>query len=598
MLISNKKQNIIKKTTSILFLSLFLLSFVLPYATKVSAAAPAATLKVSKVTKTLANGDKVLTWGWEVEAASTNMPDGAHDTVYLLRDGATKPIQPQYFNDPNSDTFDNLDVSGNKTHWVNFINLKPNTSYVVKSEYYSSANKLLTSATLTQTTPKDDGSASGSNSKGGNGDGTPPPNTIYNYTYATYDNTDQNLLSCITSKDFTDQPTCTAEEKLITMVGSVKYVPHSKMLQSCQLYDVNSTKPAPCLGAKVANIVANSGNIATNTNYTLLAPLPDGNGGQLTNFESDPTKNPCAFGKYMNTLIKIVLGISAVLAMIMIIKGGFEYMGSSLPSGKESGKGTIMEAILGLIIALSAYLILYTINPDLLNFCIDKSLPNVNITIEPLSAQQERVTQNLSSNRVFKRTKYYNDIKILVGNKFPHCIMQATTQIEGGGASSQLIGHDENVKSSQIKSRRDFIASGKKFSGTTFVPISDAKNSIQNDDGKNSSVAPKPSDPTLGLDLRFSHSVGMFGTTFFPPNGTIADGSNFTMQQIYNNTNNADLKWATGHAEKGYNTCGKDPQKVFYYWGGSCKTPTAGSWNAMVSAQKMDLYNQCLKQDN
>jgi hypothetical protein len=129
--------------------------------------------------------------------------------------------------------------------------------------------------------------------------------------------------------------------------------------------------------------------VNTNTNYKLLAPL---NG--IQNFESDPEKNPCAFGKYMNMMIKIILGIAAVLAVIMIIKGGFEYMMSSLPSGKESGKGTITQAILGLIIALGAYLILFTINPNLLNFCLDKQLPKVELTIQddietPMTAQTQ-----------------------------------------------------------------------------------------------------------------------------------------------------------------------------------------------------------------
>jgi hypothetical protein len=56
-------------------------------------------------------------------------------------------------------------------------------------------------------------------------------------------------------------------------------------------------------------------------------------------------------------------------------------MGSSLPSGKESGRGTITNAILGLILALGAYLIIFTINPNLLNFCLDQQLPTVDILI-------------------------------------------------------------------------------------------------------------------------------------------------------------------------------------------------------------------------
>lgn len=111
--------------------------------------------------------------------------------------------------------------------------------------------------------------------------------------------------------------------------------------------------------------------LSTDTSYTLLAPLPE-----LSTFESKQSPdNPCAFGNYLNIMIKLILGIAAVLAMIMLIKGGFDYMASSLPSEKESGKGTIANAIFGLLLALSAYLLLYTINPDLLNFCnIGKSI--------------------------------------------------------------------------------------------------------------------------------------------------------------------------------------------------------------------------------
>lgn len=119
----------------------------------------------------------------------------------------------------------------------------------------------------------------------------------------------------------------------------------------------------------------------TNTNYVLLEPLPDGTESGFTNFESDPLKNPCPFGKYMNILIKLFIGICAVLAMIMIIYGGIQYMTSIVPSEKGSGKDTITHAIFGLIVALGAYLILYTINPNLLNFCLDKQLSSVDVII-------------------------------------------------------------------------------------------------------------------------------------------------------------------------------------------------------------------------
>jgi len=50
----------------------------------------------------------------------------------------------------------------------------------------------------------------------------------------------------------------------------------------------------------------------------------------------------------------------------MIVLGGIEYMTSELVSSKENGKQRITNAIFGLVIALGAYALLNTINPDLL----------------------------------------------------------------------------------------------------------------------------------------------------------------------------------------------------------------------------------------
>lgn len=113
---------------------------------------------------------------------------------------------------------------------------------------------------------------------------------------------------------------------------------------------------------------------AQNTTYKLLSPLPCppestdctvGPGGEklLENY-TIADANPLS--KYINIMLKIFIGICAILAMIMITLGGLEYMTSELPGNKESGKNKITQAVLGLLLALGAWLILWTINPDLL----------------------------------------------------------------------------------------------------------------------------------------------------------------------------------------------------------------------------------------
>jgi cell wall-associated NlpC family hydrolase len=117
---------------------------------------------------------------------------------------------------------------------------------------------------------------------------------------------------------------------------------------------------------------------STGTNYQLLAPLPDpdNNGAPLENFVIDDS----ALGKYLNLLIQLVIGISGVLAVVMIVMGGIEYMGSELISSKEAGKDKIQNALFGLLIALGAWALLNTINGDLLNS--DVKIDQATVTID------------------------------------------------------------------------------------------------------------------------------------------------------------------------------------------------------------------------
>ena len=62
------------------------------------------------------------------------------------------------------------------------------------------------------------------------------------------------------------------------------------------------------------------------------------------------------------------LAIAVVLALVMIIWGGIEYMTTDSWEGKNDGKTRIQNALYGLGLALASYLILYTINPCLVQF--------------------------------------------------------------------------------------------------------------------------------------------------------------------------------------------------------------------------------------
>lgn len=71
---------------------------------------------------------------------------------------------------------------------------------------------------------------------------------------------------------------------------------------------------------------------------------------------------------YIGSLFDFLIAVAVVLAVIMIIIGGFEYMTTDSWKGKSDGIGKIKDALWGLALALLAYLILWTINPCLVDF--------------------------------------------------------------------------------------------------------------------------------------------------------------------------------------------------------------------------------------
>lgn len=74
---------------------------------------------------------------------------------------------------------------------------------------------------------------------------------------------------------------------------------------------------------------------------------------------------------YLRAVFLTGIGLAGVLAVLMIIIGGIQYIGSGMsPSVKSDAKDRITNAVLGLLLALLSWIILNTIDPNLvsLNF--------------------------------------------------------------------------------------------------------------------------------------------------------------------------------------------------------------------------------------
>src|SRR3989344_5880474 len=105
---------------------------------------------------------------------------------------------------------------------------------------------------------------------------------------------------------------------------------------------------------------------AQQTEYQLLTPLP--------NVETAPGSGKATASSYITGIFTLIIMIAGLLAVIMIIFGGIKYMSTDAFTGKSEARATIEHAIWGLLLAVSAWLILNTINPNLVNF---------NISVQP-----------------------------------------------------------------------------------------------------------------------------------------------------------------------------------------------------------------------
>jgi cell wall-associated NlpC family hydrolase len=116
------------------------------------------------------------------------------------------------------------------------------------------------------------------------------------------------------------------------------------------------------------------------TCYEFLEPLPvtdeSGRDAVATAIVVDAEEG--SIGKSFNNFYYMAIGIGSVLAVIMIVMYGFRYMtGDQGGYNKQKLKDKITNAVLGILLLLGIWIILNTINPDLLN--VNPVIDGVNI---------------------------------------------------------------------------------------------------------------------------------------------------------------------------------------------------------------------------
>lgn len=131
--------------------------------------------------------------------------------------------------------------------------------------------------------------------------------------------------------------------------------------------------------------------------YELLAPIPgigeDGGNGRFSiDFSS------YQIGQYIQSLFNVALGMLMLLSVIMIIVAGVEYMTVESIFGKSRAKGRITGAVTGLILGLGIFIILRTINPQLLEINFGSNVETQTIAYSKNQDNPEDLLQTVATN--------------------------------------------------------------------------------------------------------------------------------------------------------------------------------------------------------
>jgi hypothetical protein len=348
--------------------------------------------------------------------------------------------------------------------------------------------------------------------------------------------------------------------------------------------------------------------------------------------------------QYIAGVYRYLIGISAVAAAVMIVWGGFLYIWGSTSGNIQKGKDIITDATIGLFLVLGAYIILSSLNSNLVQLK-PLELHVIKTEIQPISdTTYQSMQQQANTSGYTPDPEIVKALKISTGGDqpatrmFPNnpfdprktippseldlvieavakstntdgCILKAIINTESGRRQN-AVGHDEDAEMTDlfIQSRLDFLRSGKKKGGaavTSSLPgVCNKENKATCQQALKDSVGVKNDDdlnsqpPEFGLDWRFSHGLGVGQVTVFPKNvngfctgadgayGRTIGGKCFTVPIL--------LTWegqleAMALLMKG--TAGKNACAIFCAYGGACGVDPNCTSKALQA--KMNAYNAC-----
>lgn len=135
--------------------------------------------------------------------------------------------------------------------------------------------------------------------------------------------------------------------------------------------------------------------------YELYGGLADALGNRITTIS---TADEASVGSFFNIIISFAIGIAGIIVAVRIFYLGFKYIGIRKESNAvklNDVKAEALKAILGLILLLSIYIILRTINPDLLNLTPRIDSVRFETGGDPLTISSQEVSQGKQNFKTF-----------------------------------------------------------------------------------------------------------------------------------------------------------------------------------------------------
>ncbi len=171
--------------------------------------------------------------------------------------------------------------------------------------------------------------------------------------------------------------------------------------------------------------------------------------------------------QYIAGIYRYLMGLAVIASAVMIVYGGFKYILSATASGVQSGKETILNALIGLFITFGAYAILSTLNPQLLGLR-PIELPTIKPELYVVPADQIRSITGKAPLSASEMKKLVTQKALAAGGINLACLALGSMAHESGGRHD-VIGPDSDARIlTFVAARHDFLASLTKFSGEKF----------------------------------------------------------------------------------------------------------------------------------